>query len=119
MELNLPESPQSLTLKMKSLAVISHTGKRQPLGAEVTTEGNLYQEFQTPAGREQEMGCRNQCPSIFQADGCLRRLRRHPGDGTEYRCAAYGQSLEGTCLSETAALFQLKTVLWFQEQVGR
>lgn len=68
-----------------------------PSGVEVTTEGNLYQEFKTPAGREQEMGCRNQCPSIFQADARLRRLRRRPGDGTEYQCAACGQSLEGTC----------------------
>lgn len=30
------------------------------------------------------MGCRNRCPSIFQADEPLRRLRRPPGGGTGY-----------------------------------
>lgn len=50
-----------------------------------------------PNRQELEMGCRNRCPSIFQADGGLRRPRRRPGDGTEYRCAAYSQSSEGTC----------------------
>lgn len=45
-------------------------------GAGLTTEGNLDHESQAPAGRELEVACRNQCPSIFQADRPLRMSGR-------------------------------------------
>lgn len=100
MELGLPEPLASHT---QSEELGGHLLSRQEAasGAGLPTEENLDHESQAPAGRESEMGCRNQRPSVFQADspsggpGGVRR--RRPGGGTEYRCASCGQSSEGTC----------------------
>lgn len=118
MELDLPESLES-HIQNEEFGGQLLPREEEASGAGLTTQGNLDHEFQAPAGREPEVGCRNQRPSVFQADGPLRRLRRRPDGGTECHCAACGQSSEGTCLSETAALSQLTTALLFQEQVCR